>query len=592
MTPFTPQYMFYYFLLSLVAGFPLLLLIGACFKSLRLSSYRLLPLAPLPALLAVLFSDPGIAVQVPWFFLGSTMGLDATGRIFLGLTGLIWLFSAVSVYDKFRSDPHRFRFAGFFLAAMSGNFGLILARDILGFYLFFALMSFSAYGLIVHHGTRQALKAGRVYLILVLLAELAMFTALVILTGHETTSPAGALSPGNLPLLLTILLYIAFGVKVGALPFQSWMLLSYQAIPVPAATALAGAMVNAGLLGWLRFFSLGQTVLPTEGTLLILLGGAAALYGVVCGLYQKQIGRVLASSSMSQMGLVTLIAGYGLKSLEGGKAAAVLVTLFAVHHSLAKTSLFLGYDLVDRGKKINPGLLLAGLLLPSLALAGLPFTSGAMVKGAVKELAALEKGTWYHFGKVFLPVSSIGTTVLMLHCVRLLILQSRGAAVNKKNVSFILWLVSVVSLLLAPWLWPPLQNLGRQALQLHHLLQAIWPVALGAVAALAWIATGRRVPARELNLADFDQIIRRSYEQFMNVLSLATRILDSMRQQLQPKSVKQFLAPLFTRIKGPGKWEKVLGRWSVVGLCYLVICIMFFLIMLFSFISPAGSKSF
>jgi len=589
MTPYSPQYLFYYFLLSLVAGFPLLLLIGVCFRSLRPSSYRLLPLAPVPALLAVLFSDPGIAVQVPWFFMGSGMELDATGRIFLALTGLIWLFSALAVHDKFRSDPHRFRFAGFFLAAMSGNFGLILARDILGFYLFFALMSFSAYGLIVHHGTGQARKAGRIYLILVLLSELAMFTALVILTGQGSTSSAGVLTAGNLSLLLTILLYIAFGVKVGALPFQSWMLLSYQEIPVPAATALAGAMVNAGLLGWLRFFSLGQTFLPNEGTLLILLGALASLYGVVCGLYQKQIGRVLASSSISQMGLVTLIAGYGLKSLEGGKAAAVLVTLFAVHHSLAKTSLFLGYDLVDRRKKINLGLLLAGLLLPSLALAGLPFTSGAIVKGALKELAALDKGPWYQFGKVFLPISSIGTTVLMLHCVRLLILQSRGAAAEKKNLSFMLWLVSVVSLLLVPWMWPPLQKLGHQALQLHHLLQGLWPVALGTAAALAWIATGRRIPARELNVADFDEISRRSYGQFMNLLGSATRMLDSVQQQLQPESVKQYLAPIFTRIKGPGKWEKVLGRWSVVGLCYLLICIMFFLIMLTSFISPVGT---
>ena len=66
--------MIYSFLLSLVAGFPLLLLIGCCFPALRTSSYRLLPFAPLPALLAVLFSDPGIEVQVPWFFMGGSMG--------------------------------------------------------------------------------------------------------------------------------------------------------------------------------------------------------------------------------------------------------------------------------------------------------------------------------------------------------------------------------------------------------------------------------------------------------------------------------------------------------------------------------------
>jgi len=584
-----PQYIIYSILLSLVAGFPLVLLIGCCLSTLRAPCYRLLPFAPLPALLIVLFSNPGLEVQVAWFFMGSTMGLDATGRIFLSFTSLIWLFSGLSVHDRFGSDPHRFRFAGFFLAAMSGNFGLILARDILGFYLFFALMSFSAYGLIVHNSTRQALKAGRVYLILVLISELAMFTALVILAENGTVPTVGAISADDLNLLLIILIFITFGVKIGALPFQSWMLLSYQEIPVPAATALAGAMVNAGIFGWLRFFPLGHTVLPAGGVLFITSGAAAAIYGIVYGLYQNKIGRVLASSSISQMGLVTLIVGYGLLSPDASRSALLVMTLFAVHHSMAKASLFLGYDMIDRKNKMNSFILLTGLLLPSLTLAGLPLTSGAMVKGAMKDLIAIDNSWWHLFGKIFLPASSTGTTILMLHCVRLLKLQSRKAIISENNLSAILWLASVICLIAVPWLWPPLRYLGSHSLQSHALLHSLWPVALGIMLALAWFAFGSRLPLREQATADFDAIIRILYDQFMSLLNWFTDKLENIGKKVQPEQLKQQFGPFYLRLKGPGKWEKVLGRWSVVGLCYLLVCILFFLIIMSGYIATDGS---
>ena len=63
---------------------------------------------------------------------------------------------------------------------MSGNLGLIVAQDVLSFYLFFALMSFSAYGLIVHKRDPEALRAGRVYIYLVVLGEVLLFAGLVL----------------------------------------------------------------------------------------------------------------------------------------------------------------------------------------------------------------------------------------------------------------------------------------------------------------------------------------------------------------------------------------------------------------------------
>lgn len=577
--------------LSLVAGTPLLLMTGCCIRSLREVSFRLLPLSVLPALLAALLISPGLEVQVGWFFMGGAMELDAIGRIFLSLTACVWLLAALSVHEKFRYDPHRFRFAGFFLASMSGNFGLILARDILGFYLFFALMSFSAYGLINHNRTDMSAKAGRVYLILVLLSELAMFTALVLLSVQGEVPSISAIPAAEFSTLVLFLLFIAFGVKIGALPFQSWMALSYQQAPVPAATALAGAMVNAGILGWLRFFPFGHIVLPGGGVFFIVMGTAAALYGAIFGLYQEKAGRALASSSISQMGLVTVIAGYGLLSNEAGRSALALMPLFAVHHSLAKTSLFLGYDMIDRDSRLTGTLLLAGLLLPCLSLSGFPLTSGAMVKGGLKELAAVGGGSWDLFGKVFLPLSSIATTVLMLHCVRLLRQQSRSGGDRKKTVTAWLWLLSIVGVIATPWLWPPLHNLGGHSLQGPALVQSLWPVALGIVLALVWFAAGCRLPGRGSAPPDFDYLARALSDGFMHILGSVTDFFAGLRHTIT-RGLELSRRPhlwKFIRTGGPGKWEKVLGRWSVVYLLYLLICIILFMIMLTVRISAGGA---
>jgi formate hydrogenlyase subunit 3/multisubunit Na+/H+ antiporter MnhD subunit len=580
MTAFLIRYLMSATGLSLVAGLPLAMMAGCGVRYLRVACFRLLPWATVPAILVALFVRSDVEVLVPWFFMGGAMGLDATGRVFLGLTGWVWLLASFSFREKLKQDPHRYRAAGFFLASMSGNFGLILAEDVLGFYLFFALMSFSAYGLIVHRRTEQARKAGRVYLLLVFLSELAMFTALVLLPVRGAFPAGGDFAASAFPLMLVTLLFISFGVKIGALPFHSWMILSYQQAPIPAATALAGAMLNAGIIGWLRFFPFGGLAMPGAAMFFVIMGASATLYGVIFGLYQEKGGRVLASSSISQMGLVTMAAGLGFLSGNAGQAAASLLVLYAVHHSLAKTSLFLGYDLVDRGGRISAAVLLTGLLIPSLSLSGLPLTSGAMIKGSLKELAALGGHSWYLFGKFFLPISSMGTTLLMLHFVRLLRLHSSTARGGGKKLAALLWVTSVVLVAAVPWLWPAMHGPAAHSLQVQALMQALWPVAAGTLLALGWFAAGSWLPGKTLDVEDFDYLVHRLYAKVMQVLGVLTGAFTRAASHFRPEELRQRFPLLFSRSRGPSKWEKVMRRWSVVGLCYLVISLLLFLFML------------
>src|SRR5690606_8592228 len=131
-------------------------------------------LAPLPALATSVAMPSGIGATLPWLLEGSEFGLDPIGRTFLLAASAIWLAAALFAVGA-PPEHARGRFFAFFLFAMAGNLGLIVAQDMLAFYLFFSLMSFSAYGLVVHDGSRAARRAGSVYIALVVAGDMMLY---------------------------------------------------------------------------------------------------------------------------------------------------------------------------------------------------------------------------------------------------------------------------------------------------------------------------------------------------------------------------------------------------------------------------------
>ena len=133
----------------------------------RRAALTLAPWAAVPALgLSLLPAAPDVTA-FPWLLLGTLVGLDPTGRVFLFFTAVLWTLAGVHARAYVATGLHRYFF--FHLVALSGNLGLIVAQDLATFYLFFALMTFSAYGLVVHDGSPAAYRAGRVYMVICLL---------------------------------------------------------------------------------------------------------------------------------------------------------------------------------------------------------------------------------------------------------------------------------------------------------------------------------------------------------------------------------------------------------------------------------------
>lgn len=537
--------------LSLLAlGLPLLLAGLLPWPGTRRWALALAPGAALPALACALWGSE-VVLQAPRLLLGLRLGLDGTGRSFLLLGALLWSIAGLAARAYHAEDAQRTRLWACWLLAMAGNLWLVLARDAAGFYAGFALMTFAAYGLVVHAQTPQAWRAGRIYLLMSLLGEALLLAGLIGrvagldgATDLPLAAPAGRHDGWALPLLIA-----GLGVKTGLPGLHLWLPLAHPVAPTPASAVLSGVMIKAGLLGWLRFLPLGAQACPELGQALLLLGLLAAFGGVLAGLCQTQAKTVLAYSSISQMGLMTVGLGAGLLQPAAWPALGAALALYALHHGLAKGALFLAVAAVPaRGRGRRLALALTGL--PALALAGAPLSSGALAKLLLKQPLALLPADWPQWLGWLLPLAAAGTTVLMARFLWTLARQSGQATPGMTGP----WALALLaSALLAPLAGP---------LQLGWAF--CWPVLLGlSLAALAW----RRplphpaLPAGDL-LAWLEGPVARLWQ---GLLALAARP-DAPRPAAAPRPPWPWL-----------RWEARLQRFALaLGLLVWLVLALWF----------------
>ena len=476
---------------------PLLIMPLVLFPASRAMGLRLAPWAPLAGLILALTAPADPHLDLPGVLLGTTLGLDDTGRLFLLFTALVWLLAGGFAHGWLRDDADKHLFWTFFLAAQAGNIGLCLAMDAASFYLLFALMSFAAYGLVVHSGTVEALHAGRVYLAMAVLGEALLVVGMLLAVGAAESHRLVDLAANPLSGLAAVLLIAGFGIKVGVPLLHMWLPLAHPVAPVPASAVLSGVMLKAGLLGWLRFLPLGAHALPEAGAVLMVAGLAAMFLGVGAGLAQRNPKVLLAYSSISQMGFMTLGVGAGLAAPALWPLLLPAVGLYALHHALAKSALFLGAGLIRvRGAHST---YLAVLALPALALAGAPLSSGMLAKIQLKSALANLAAPWPELLAGLLPPAALGTTLLMARL--LWLIRDQYAATTPPVGSThaasrfdIPWLLLVLASVGLVWAMPP-HPLLPQSLSPSALLDAAWPLLVAAALGFAALRLRWRAPA-------------------------------------------------------------------------------------------------
>ena len=150
-------------LLPVALALPVGMLLLCFIPYARMRMLALLVLAPIPALAAALLAVGEAPLAMPETFYRATLALDVPGAMLLGTAAILWMSAAVYASTYLRGEPNTGSFAAWWLTAMAGNFGVFMAADIASFYLFLAMGSIGAYGLIMHNMTSVSRRAGVVY---------------------------------------------------------------------------------------------------------------------------------------------------------------------------------------------------------------------------------------------------------------------------------------------------------------------------------------------------------------------------------------------------------------------------------------------
>jgi formate hydrogenlyase subunit 3/multisubunit Na+/H+ antiporter MnhD subunit len=389
-----------------------------------------------------------IEKAAPWLSLVSSalVGLSLLARPelknepglpFAVLAVVVW--TIVLFYSQGYMAHHehgRTRFYRLMLLDLSVVLGLFVAADWISFALFFLAAGVINYTLIVHEGTEAAVKASHVFVTMQIAAVVALFVgigAVVTVTHTATIVPAlEALSTAGVPAWLPALGFgAAFAISAALFPLFIWLPAVDPIAPAPVSALLCGVAVKIGVYGFFRLF---MTVLvgPGEepyGELLLGLALVAMVFGAGMALFQDNLKRLLAYSTVSQVGYILSGLGAALVFPEAGMLGVSASLFHIMNHAVFKAALFMlaGEIAVHTGslslralgglRKRMPVTAIV-FALAGLSAMGIPLLSGfgskTMLHEAVLEATRALPGWFGALAPWLFTLGSVGTAAYML----------------------------------------------------------------------------------------------------------------------------------------------------------------------------------
>lgn len=382
---------------------------------------------------------------VPVYFL-----IDAFSGFFIAIISFMAVMSALysidymEHYKDYSLRPYYINFPLFIL----GMIGIVTVDDLsIGFTVAWQLMTIASYFLIrFEYKEKQNVRNANKYLILMELAWVFIVVGAYLIDGsamgdsvHTLTQKLGA-TGGTVPVLVYTLLLLGFSFKAGVFPFgQLWLPDAHSIAPSPISALLSGVMIKTGIYGIVRTFF---WMIPHEGNTVnpLVWGAIIATFGVVTlfigtsqSLKQSDAKRLLAYSSIGQIGYIVLAIGAGLYMYHSSNMFVQMLSFVVIigilyhvlNHAIFKGLLFLtaGSILYEtHTKDLNK---LGGLLkympvsaviagIASLSIAGVPPFSGFASKWTIIS-ATLLGGSQIFFLALF-GIIALFTSALTLAC--------------------------------------------------------------------------------------------------------------------------------------------------------------------------------
>ncbi|MEW5784350.1 MAG: proton-conducting transporter membrane subunit [Bacillota bacterium] len=299
--------------------------------------------------------------------LSLTFRVDGLGLLVAAAAAFVWLAATIYALSYMSHELNQVRFYIFLSLTFAGTMGVPMSGDFLSLLVFFEIMTLASYVLVIHTQTEEAIRAGNLYLYMGVFGGLCLVGGIGLLYYYTQTlaiipsmSALEHFEPYHLAAI--VLLIVGFGIKAGMVPLHIWLPRAHPVAPAPASALLSGVMIKIGVYGIIRTVNMFFTPAAIErgalveaadhfaglwhsladvGLVLIWIGIVTMLFGAFMALLQDNIKKMLACSSISQMGFIIL--GVGTGAYLGYEGAMGLSGAFyhILNHALFKSLLFL-----------------------------------------------------------------------------------------------------------------------------------------------------------------------------------------------------------------------------------------------------------
>jgi multicomponent Na+:H+ antiporter subunit D len=337
-----------------------------------------------------------------------TFYLDGLSLLMLLVINAISLMALIYSIEYMTRYGGKARYYALFLLMMAGMNGVVLSHDLFGLYVFMEVAACSSYALVAFGLEHDELEAAFKYLVLASAASALILLSIALIyarTGNLDMKLASnginfALYQGDKAVVfMVILLIVGFGLKMAMVPFHAWLPDAHPSAPAPISAMLSGVLIKAsGVYALVRllFNVFGFNSVPRIGSTLMGLGILTMVIASFLALVQTDYKRLLAYSSISQVGYILL--GFGIGTPLG--YAGALYHL--LNHATFKSLLFLNSGAVQQATGTRDLNRMGGLgkrmpvtaitsLFGSLAISGVPPFNGFVSKLLIV-VAAIQAG--------------------------------------------------------------------------------------------------------------------------------------------------------------------------------------------------------
>jgi formate hydrogenlyase subunit 3/multisubunit Na+/H+ antiporter MnhD subunit len=291
-----------------------------------------------------------LPVGLPW--LGAHFRLDALSAFFLVVVNLGGAAASLFALGYGQHEESPGRVLPFYPAYLAGMNTVVLANDAFSFLVAWEFMSLTSWALVVsHHREPENVRAGYVYLLMASFGTLALLLAFGLLAtgaGYDFDTIRAVRPSAALASVAMILVLVGAGSKAGLVPLHAWLPLAHPAAPSHVSGLMSGVMTKVAVYGFVRIvFDLLPAPEWWWSMVVLLVGGPTATLGVLYALMQRDIKRVLAYSTIENIGIIFTGLGLALAFKAQGLdwVAALAFTAAMLHilnHALFKSLLFFG----------------------------------------------------------------------------------------------------------------------------------------------------------------------------------------------------------------------------------------------------------